>query len=269
MTEKLETKNINNNLSGTTTIGTTGEIKTTDDLTFISTHVSTSTTEGNVTPSNQSFLNSSSNSGLNSPSNMNPILPTPALEYVSQSSFSWLLELEEPHDSLDQSTPLLEELDIDIGDILHKIRCALLPINIKRESLVDNPDFWGPMFVVLLYAFLIIWGQLKVISWVLTIWALGSFIIFVIGRALGAEITFSQSLGTLGYCLIPLDITAALLTIITIPWAIYTLKIIGTVWGSASAGILLVPPELQNKRILIVYPILLLYIYFMSLQGGA
>ena len=58
-----------------------------------------------------------------------------------------------------------EELDIDLKDIYYKIRCVLLPISslgLRRDVIRDNPDFWGPLFVVLGYAILSVYGQLTV-----------------------------------------------------------------------------------------------------------
>ncbi len=42
-----------------------------------------------------------------------------------------------------------EELDINIGEIVSKLRCVILPIPsraLQRVTLLrDNPDFWGPV----------------------------------------------------------------------------------------------------------------------------
>lgn len=42
-----------------------------------------------------------------------------------------------------------EELDINLGEIMAKLRCVILPIpsrTLQRVSLLrDNPDFWGPV----------------------------------------------------------------------------------------------------------------------------
>ena len=53
-----------------------------------------------------------------------------------------------------------EELDIDVSDILFKIRCALFPVRVDKEALLASPDFWGPMAVVVLYG-LILFGQVR------------------------------------------------------------------------------------------------------------
>lgn len=45
-----------------------------------------------------------------------------------------------------------EELDINIGEIVAKLRCVLLPIPsraLQRVTLLrDNPDFWGPVRLI-------------------------------------------------------------------------------------------------------------------------
>ena len=74
------------------------------------------------------------------------------------------------------------------------------------------------------------------VSWILTIWIFGSVLIFLLARVLGGEVillkdnsfyssnervtftlkvilqvTYSQSLGVIGYCLLPMTIVAAIL----------------------------------------------------------
>ena len=58
-----------------------------------------------------------------------------------------------------------EELDIDVSDIYYKLRCVLLPLpyfQINRDVVRDNPDFWGPLAVVLLYSIISLYGQFSV-----------------------------------------------------------------------------------------------------------
>ncbi|KRX23496.1 Protein YIPF4 [Trichinella nelsoni] len=193
-----------------------------------------------------------------------------AARYLEQRGFGWLLETE---DSEEYNTSLLEELDIDLRDIYYKLRCVLFPLpyfNHKIQLVRENPDFWGPLAVVLAYALLSLYGQLHVVSWILTIWFTGSFIVFFLARSLGAEVTFSQCLGVIGYCLIPLVLIASVLPVVKSfsPLA-FTLKIFGVIWAVYSAGTLLCVEELHDKRPLLLYPIFLLYIYFFSLYTGA
>lgn len=58
-----------------------------------------------------------------------------------------------------------EELDIDVDDIYYKVRCVLFPLpslGFQKDVLRQNPDFWGPLFVVLVYALLALYGQFRV-----------------------------------------------------------------------------------------------------------
>jgi len=190
-------------------------------------------------------------------------------QYLSQKGFGWLFELED-QDPSQYTTSLLEELDIDIKDIGYKVRCVLFPYKIDREVLVSSPDFWGPLAVVVTYAMLLMWGQLGVVSWVITMWLVGSFLVFLLARVLGAEITYSQTLGVIGYSLLPLTLTVCFLaTPLPLPaWLHAAFKILATFWSALSAESVLVTPEITNKRILLAYPICLLYIYFVGLHTG-
>lgn len=73
--------------------------------------------------------------------------------------------------SVPSATPPLslhrEELDIDLKDIYYKIRCVLMPmpsLGFNRQVVRDNPDFWGPLAVVLLFSMISIYGQFRVSS---------------------------------------------------------------------------------------------------------
>lgn len=58
-----------------------------------------------------------------------------------------------------------EELDIDVKDILYKVRCVLFPLpqlGFNRQIVRENPDFWGPLVVVMIYALVSLYGQLHV-----------------------------------------------------------------------------------------------------------
>uniref|UniRef100_G3NC08 Protein YIPF n=1 Tax=Gasterosteus aculeatus aculeatus TaxID=481459 RepID=G3NC08_GASAC len=138
-----------------------------------------------------------------------------ATTFLRQRGYGWLLEVEE--DEREESKPLLEELDIDLKDIYYKIRCVLMPmpsLGYNRQVVRDNPDFWGPLAVVLLFSMISIYGQFRVVSWIITIWIFGSLTIFLLARVLGGEVSFGQVLGVIGYSLLPLIVIAPLLVVI-------------------------------------------------------
>lgn len=58
-----------------------------------------------------------------------------------------------------------EELDIDVKDILYKVRCVLFPLpqlGYNRQIVRENADFWGPLLVVLFYSLISLYGQFGV-----------------------------------------------------------------------------------------------------------
>jgi len=136
-----------------------------------------------------------------SPPPLPPPLSSSSSTFLENRGFGWLLEVE---NSEEAQVPLLEELDIDIYDIIYKVRSIVFPYNIDKDSFQNSPDFWGPLLIVMLYSFLLIWGQLSVISWVLTVWLFGSFLLFLLIRMLGADVSYSLCVGVVGYSLLPL-----------------------------------------------------------------
>lgn len=194
-----------------------------------------------------------------------------ASKFLENRGFGWLTE-EEELDEEDQK-PLLEELDIDPKDIYYKLRCVLFPLpqlGFNRHVVRESPDFWGPLVVILLYSLVSLYGQFRVVSWIITIWICGSLIIFLLARVLGGEVSYSQCLGVIGYSVLPLVITAAILPLFSrFHFVSLLLKFFGVLWAAYSAGSLLCVQELQQKRTLLLYPVFLLYIYFLSLYTGA
>ena len=72
-------------------------------------------------------------------------------------------------------------------------------------------------------------------------------------------------------CLFKIGVCGIKLYLLAVLTSVYyrSLQLFGVVWASYSAGSLLIQDELKNKRLLLMYPILLLYIYFFSLYTGA
>ncbi len=117
-------------------------------------------------------------------------------------------------------------------------------------------------------------------SWILTIWLFGSFFVFFLARALGGDVGYTQVLGIVGYCLLPLVVMALLIPVVSrqvskshpiscrFPLIAQVFGAFGVIWAVYSAGTLLCVEELREKRPLLLYPVFLLYIYFFSLYSG-
>ncbi|XP_013799369.1 protein YIPF4 isoform X3 [Apteryx mantelli] len=165
-----------------------------------------------------------------------------ATTFLRQRGYGWLLEVED--DDPEDNKPLLQVVR-------------------------DNPDFWGPLAVVLFFSMISLYGQFKVVSWIITIWIFGSLTIFLLARVLGGEVAYGQVLGVIGYSLLPLIVIAPVLLVVGSFEVVSTLiKLFGVFWAAYSAASLLVGEEFKTKKPLLIYPIFLLYIYFLSLYTG-
>lgn len=108
-------------------------------------------------------------------------------------------------------------------------------------------------------------------------------------QVLGGDVGYGQCLGVIGYCLLPLVLTglAAPLLATLLPIAAHPVKVhfpgsaslckgkgrgrvqlLGLGWAVYSAGSLLCVEELGSKRPLLLYPVFLLYLYFLSVYTG-
>ncbi|KAL7061032.1 hypothetical protein AAHC03_09364 [Spirometra sp. Aus1] len=176
--------------------------------------------------------------------------------------FGWMLEVDGEEDGFDK--PLLEELDIDVNSIAKKMKAVILPCaksGLDPTAVREHPDFWGPLLVVILFSFVSLVGQLRVVSWIIAIWLAGSFIVYFITRSLGGEVAYAQCLGVIGYCLLPQFLMCAVSSLFNlIAWHRFGLFVafLGTIWSAYSAGKMLSMGGLQNRCSLVAYPVGLL-----------
>lgn len=109
------------------------------------------------------------------------------------------------------------------------------------------------------------------------------------------QVSFGQVLGVIGYSLLPLILIAPLLLVIgefemvstvikvshldsyeeslcvcfyCINCPGFPFQLFGVFWAAYSAASLLVGDEFKTKKPLLIYPVFLLYIYFLSLYTG-
>lgn len=140
----------------------------------------------------------------------------------------------------------------------------------EKAPIEAQADFWGPFFVALIYALILVWGQWKVVSVVLLLWIIGSYALFFLSRVLGVNVSYSQVLSLLGYSLVPLVITVIFLVLLRplFPFPLsLVLRIGGTLWASycATRALQVVDTLDRRRTMLLVYPLGLLFTNFISL----
>jgi len=223
-------------------------------------------------------------------------------DHLKQKNLSWLLEIEriEGDDDDFYDSPLEKELDFDwketinriiiitLGPILPQLSNfnlnpnqpnsqSIMPKNFKKYSdknemalIKEDPDFWTPLSIVILFSMISIYSQIYVTSWIIIIWLFGSGLIFVLARVLGGEFNYNLVLGVIGYCLLPIILTGFVGKILGIfsSFLLHACRCFGVVWATASSSHFLASIEYKDKKILLAYPIFLLYVYFLHLYTG-
>uniref|UniRef100_A0A8C7BVB2 Protein YIPF n=1 Tax=Neovison vison TaxID=452646 RepID=A0A8C7BVB2_NEOVI len=192
-----------------------------------------------------------------------------ATTFLRQRGYGWLLEVED--DDPEDNKPLLYYLE-KLKYLSKKADCLLWKLSSTgrtRQIFKTHPDFNGGDTVIFFFKILFIYLTLKVVSWIITIWIFGSLTIFLLARVLGGEVAYGQVLGVIGYSLLPLIVIAPILLVVGSFEVVSTLiKLFGVFWAAYSAASLLVGEEFKTKKPLLIYPIFLLYIYFLSLYTG-
>mmetsp|Transcript_46720 Transcript_46720/g.119222 ORF Transcript_46720/g.119222 Transcript_46720/m.119222 type:complete len:244 (+) Transcript_46720:227-958(+) len=166
--------------------------------------------------------------------------------------------------SFDDEPPLLEELGIDIGAIVQKVRGVLL-FRMRSDTMADL-DLGGPLlFVLLLSSLHLLTGRLHfgvILGWSV----LGSGAIWWVTSLLSGidsstRIDLYNTCCLLGYGMLPLCLFAALAVVVPRGPALLGLAAVMVLWCTAAASKMFVihAPSLMDTRILVAYPCLLFY----------
>lgn len=187
-------------------------------------------------------------------------------------------EKESDFNTLDES--VCDTLKRDLLRIWHKILHVLLPrFKEDRAKEIKQYDLYGPLLMCIALSLVLYLPSLNgddksvddgddiepgtgVIIIFVIIWA-GAFVVAINCQFLGASITFCQSVCLLGYCVFPI-LVAGILIKIPLVWVPKFVKLIimgvGIAWGSLSSVGFVAAMTTEDKKFLIVYPVMLFYI---------
>ena len=148
--------------------------------------------------------------------------------------------------------------------VLRKVNAAVFFSRGTRENLLDGPDFWFPLLVVLSIG----WLAKGLYLWCGLVWLFGSGILCFVGRVLGADISISQVLSVTGYCSLSLVFLISLaIGFGRVDWLQSVAKIFGAFWSAVSIASTLATQDMRekNRLLLLLYPCILLEWYMASL----
>lgn len=161
--------------------------------------------------------------------------------------------------------PLLEELGINVGHIYQKTITVLNPMKTIDQRVMEDADLWGPFLFCLAFgAFLLLSGKVH-FSYIYGVAMLGWVSIYAILNMMsegGADIYRTASV--LGYCLLPMVILSSFSILLRLRGAIgLALGFTSILWCTyASSAIFVTILDMKNQRILVAYPVGLLYACF-------
>jgi len=158
--------------------------------------------------------------------------------------------------------PLLEELGINFSHIGAKSMTVLNPFRRVDEHIMDDADLAGPLIFCFCFAtFLLFSGKLQ-FGYIYGFAFLGSISLYCLLNLMSEQgIDAYRVLSVIGYCLLPMVGVGALSVIITLDGMLgYMLSSLSIVWCTyAASGIFVTVLCMSDQRLLVAYPVGLLY----------
>ncbi|KAJ7045587.1 Yip1-domain-containing protein [Mycena alexandri] len=158
--------------------------------------------------------------------------------------------------------PLLEELGINFSHIRAKSLTVLNPLSRVDEHIMDDADLAGPIFVCFCFATCLLFSGKSNFGYVYGVGLLGSVSIYTLLNLMSEQgIDAYRVASVLGYCLLPLVGVGAFSVMYTLDGVFgYTLSLLSILWCTYSAsGIFVAVLRMSDQRLLVAYPIGLLY----------
>lgn len=132
----------------------------------------------------------------------------------------------------------------------------------RRNQALKNWDLWGPMLFTLGLAIPLSIGTSKpssTFSLVFGLISVGACVLTVNVVLLGGTIGIFQSLCLLGYCLAPLNLAAILFLFVQNPVVRWIVMPLTVLWSSWAAVPFVSGAVAKDKKVLAIYPLVLLY----------
>ena len=198
------------------------------------------------------------------PSQANPIAvpekPKEPLGSVDSKTFNY-------YDKGTLDEPVVETLKRDLFRIGRKMYSVLNPFSdVKdRPKLILQWDLWGPlMFTIILACTLSIHNKEKGEMFVLVflIFWFCSFLIYLNGNLLGAKLGMFHVMCLIGYCMVPLNFCSILFALGSFYEIIRIIIVLFCcVWSSYSSIGFVKACVPEDKRALLIYPVILEYLF--------
>jgi len=158
--------------------------------------------------------------------------------------------------------PLLEELGINFSHIRAKSLTVLNPMQRIDEHIMDDADLAGPLLFFFCFGMFLLFSGKPQFGYIYGVGLLGSGSIYTLLNFMSEQgIDAYRVTSVLGYCLLPMVGVGAISVMVTLDGMKgYLLSLLSTIWCTyAASGIFVAVLRMSDQRLLIAYPIGLLY----------
>jgi hypothetical protein len=158
--------------------------------------------------------------------------------------------------------PLLEELGINFSHIQAKSMTVLNPLSHVDEHIMDDADLAGPAFYCFCFGTCLLLSGKSNFNYIYGVALFGSASLYTLLNLMSERgIDAYRVASVLGYCLLPMVGIGAVSVVMILDGLFgYLLSIISILWATyAASGIFVVVLKMSDQRLLVAYPIGLLY----------
>ncbi|KAH8080286.1 Yip1-domain-containing protein, partial [Cristinia sonorae] len=158
--------------------------------------------------------------------------------------------------------PLLEELGINFSHIRAKSMTVLNPFQRVDERIMDDADLAGPLLFIICFGIFLLFSGKPQFGYIYGVGLLGSLSLYTLLNLMSEKgIDAYRVTSVLGYCLLPMVGVGALSVMVTLDGMLgYVLSSLSILWCTyAASGIFVAVLRMSDQRLLVAYPVGLLY----------
>ncbi|KAF8664365.1 hypothetical protein AX16_000737 [Volvariella volvacea WC 439] len=158
--------------------------------------------------------------------------------------------------------PLLEELGINFSHIRAKSLTVLNPLQRVDERIMDDADLAGPIMFLLCFGMCLLLAGKSNFGYIYGVGLFGSASIYTLLNLMSETgIDAYRVTSVLGYCLLPMVGVSAINVMVSLDGTLgYFFSILSILWCTYSAsGIFVAVLRMSEQRLLVAYPVGLLY----------
>lgn len=161
--------------------------------------------------------------------------------------------------------PILDTILRDLRAIGRKTLIVAIP-TLGRDKELRDWDLWGPLLLCLILAVIlganaadtqkgVIFAAVFILVW------LGSGLVTINAKFLGANVSFFQTICVMGYCVAPMCLAAIITSFIPFLLLRLVIDVLALAWSTYASLRFIRGTVKAEREVLVVYPVFLFYTF--------